>query len=119
MKAMAYTAIAAIVTALASAIVAPAAMAQQKAAAPDNLHYEIYQPSQRLRTRRDNCSSDEDIRGAYCVKKCDTSYVAFGNGHPPRCRSIEPLPPGVMPSAMRVRTGAQPLPPVQQHPNKQ
>jgi hypothetical protein len=111
MKAIAYTAIAAIVTALAPAIVAPAAMAQQKATALDNLHYDIYQPSQRLRTRRDNCSSDEDIKGAYCVKKCEKNFVAIGNGHPPRCRSVEPLPPGVMPSAMRVQTGTQPLPP--------
>lgn len=130
MKTIVFTSIAAGVLALGTMAVVPAAMAQKKPAALDNLHYEIYQPSQRLRTRRDNCSSDEDMKGAYCVKKCLTNFVASGNDNLPRCRSVEPLPPGVMPSAMRVQTGAQPLPPgtpqsrnkaagLQQDPDKQ
>jgi hypothetical protein len=118
MKALAFAAVTAVVTGL----VTPEAKAQQKSIPPDTLHYDIYQPSQRLRTRRDNCFNDEDMKGAYCVKKCARNYVAFGNGHPPRCRSVDPLPPGVMPSAERVQTGVQPprnKSPGQQHPDKQ
>lgn len=90
--------------------VAPPAQAQQKPGA-QNLYYDIYIPSQRLRTRRDNCLTDEDMIGAYCVKKCEKDFVSFGNGHPPRCRSVEPLAPGRMPSAIRTQSGTQPLPP--------
>ena len=89
---------------------APPAPAQEKSGA-QNLYYDIYIPSQRLRTRRDNCLADEDMMGAYCVKKCEKDFVSFGNGHPPRCRSVEPLAPGRMPSAVRTQTGTQPLPP--------
>jgi hypothetical protein len=98
-------------TVVLEAFVVPAAMAQQKSTAQDNLHYDIYQPSERLRTRRDTCLRDEDMKGAYCVKKCEKNFVAVGNGRPPRCRSTEPLAPGVMPSAIRIQTAAQPLPP--------
>lgn len=93
-----------------AAAVAPPAQAQQKPGA-QNLYYDIYIPSQRLRTRRDNCLSDEDMKGAYCVKKCEKDFVPIGNGHPPRCRSVEPLAPGRMPSAIRTQSGTQPLPP--------
>jgi hypothetical protein len=86
------------------------AQAQDKPGA-QNLYYDIYIPSQRLRTRRDNCLADEDMMGAYCVKKCEKDFVSFGTGHPPRCRSVEPLAPGRMPSAIRTQTGTQPLPP--------
>ena len=110
MKKTVFTSIAAGVFVLATAFLAPAANAQQKSTAPDNLRYDIYQPSERLRTRRDHCLKDEDMKGAYCVKKCEKNYVAVGNGRPPRCRSVEPLPPGVMPSAIRVQTAVQPPP---------
>jgi hypothetical protein len=89
---------------------APPVSAQDKPGA-QNLYYDIYIPSQRLRTRRDNCLADEDMAGAYCVKKCEKDFVSFGNGHPPRCRSVAPLAPGRMPSAIRTQTGTQPLPP--------
>lgn len=93
----------------AGAIVLPAS-ADQKSAT-QNLNYDIYVPSERLRTRRESsCLNDEDMRGAYCVKKCEKDYVLFGT-HPPRCRSAEPLAPGRMPTAIRMQTGIQPLPP--------
>ena len=91
-------------------VFAPPAPAQQKAGA-QNLYYDIYIPSQRLRTRRDNCLNDEEMMGAYCVKKCAKDYVSLGSDHPPRCRSADPLAPGRMPTAIRTQTGTQPLPP--------
>jgi hypothetical protein len=102
--------IAAAVIALGAGALALPAAADQKPAA-QNLSYDIYVPSERLRTRREaSCLSDEDMKGAYCVKKCDKDYVSFGS-RPPRCRSAEPLAPGRMPTAIRMQTGTQPLPP--------
>lgn len=111
MKTILFTSIAAGIIALGAGFAAPAAMAQQKSAGPENLHYDIYEPSERRRMRRDTCGKDENESGAYCVKKCDKEYVAVANAKPPRCRSIEPLPPGRMPTAVRAQTGVQPLPP--------
>jgi hypothetical protein len=111
MKTIVFTSIATGVFTLGAAFFVPAADAQQKSTTSDNLHYDIYQPSERLRTRRDTCMKDEDMKGAYCLKKCEKNYVAVGNGRPPRCRSVEPLAPGVMPSAIRIQSAVQPLPP--------
>lgn len=103
------TRIAAAAIALGAGAIALPASADQKQAA-QNLNYDIYVPSERLRTRREaSCLADEDMKGAYCVKKCDKDYVSFGS-RPPRCRSAEPLAPGRMPTAIRIQTGTQPLP---------
>lgn len=103
------TRIAAAALALGAGAIALPASADQRSAA-QNLNYDIYVPSERLRTRREaSCLNDEDMKGAYCVKKCDKDYVSFGT-HPPRCRSAEPLAPGRMPTAIRMQTGSQPLP---------
>ncbi len=103
------TRIAAAAIALGAGAITLPASADQKSAT-QNLNYDIYVPSERLRTRREaSCLKDEDMKGAYCVKKCDKDYVSFGS-HPPRCRSAEPLAPGRMPTAIRMQTGTQPLP---------
>ena len=101
--------IAAVAIALGVGAIALPALAEQKSAT-QNLNYDVYIPSERLRTRRDYaCLKDEDMKGAYCVKKCDKDFVAVGSGRPPRCRSIEPLAPGRMPTAIRVQSGTQTL----------
>lgn len=112
----------ALVTALTSAC-APAqyASAQQQSPAPEpaqlnseaqatHAYYDEYQPSRRTRLRREaSCRDDENENGAYCVKKCDKGFVFMGDGKPPLCRSVDPLPPGSMPTAVRIQTGKQPL----------
>lgn len=83
----------------------------QRLAAQTTVYYDQYEPSQRQRLRRETCARDEDPIGPYCVKKCDKGYVPVANSKPVRCRSIEPLAPGVMPSAVRKQKGVQPPPP--------
>jgi hypothetical protein len=111
MRNIASTGLAVTVIAAAINMIAPPAQAEQKSTTQMNLYYDVYQPSERRRMRRDTCMADEDMRGAYCVKKCDKGFVAVGSGKPPRCRSVDPLPPGRMPTAIRIQTGTQPLPP--------
>jgi hypothetical protein len=70
--------------------------------------YDVYEPSQRLRTRRQQCMQDEEPMGAYCAKKCQPGYQMTINDRYARCRTVEPLPPGSLPSPMRTETGTQP-----------
>lgn len=70
--------------------------------------YDVYEPSQRLRTRRQECMRDEEPLGAYCVKKCQSGYQSETSGRSARCRSIEPLPPGSVPTPVRKEIGTQP-----------
>ena len=70
--------------------------------------YDIYEPSQRLRTRRQECVGDEEPMGAYCAKKCQTGYQMEINGKYARCRALKPLPPGSLPSPIRKEIGTQP-----------
>jgi len=69
--------------------------------------YDVYEPSQRLRTRRQQCMQDEEAMGAYCTKKCQSGYELTMNGRYPRCRTVEPLPPGSLPSPLRTEIGTQ------------
>ena len=87
--------------------VPPAAKALQ-----NKPQYDVYEPSQRLRTRRQECMKGEDSVGAYCVKKCQTGYTMEVRGKQARCRAINPLPPGAIAGAPRKEIGVQPkLPP--------
>ena len=109
MRTIVSTGLAAAVIALGFCAAAAPVLAQQKSATQMNLYYDVYQPSERKRMRRDTCMNDEDMHGAYCIKKCDKGFIAVGSGKPPRCRSVDPLPPGRMPTAVRMQTGTQPL----------
>ena len=70
--------------------------------------YDIYEPSQRLRTRRQECMQDEEPMGAYCAKKCQAGYQMEISGKNARCRSLKPLPPGTLPGPIRQEIGTQP-----------
>ena len=71
-------------------------------------YYEEYRPSRRIRMRRDGCLRSEDMRGAYCVQKCDRGYHAVDEANPPLCRSQFPLPAGEGPHPVRDQVGVQP-----------
>jgi len=73
--------------------------------------YDQYEPSKVRRTRKQECLRDEEPSGAYCVRLCQKGYVAVPNSNPPRCRSVEPLPPGSLPGPVRKETGSQRKPP--------
>lgn len=86
-----------------------AALAQQKKKPPaPKPVYDQYEPSRVLRTGRQDCMRDEDAIGAYCVKACQRGYVSVTNSNPPRCRSIEPLPPGQLAGPLRRETATLP-----------
>ena len=89
--------------------VVPRVMAQQDSTTQMNVYYDEYQPSGRRRLRRESCAQDENESGIYCIKKCEGGFVAVANVKPPLCRSVDPLPPGKTPSAVRVQTGTQPV----------
>jgi hypothetical protein len=90
----------------------------QKPAPQKKPVYDQYEPSKVRRTRSQECMRDEDPVGAYCVKVCQKGYLPVPNIDPPRCRSIEPLPPGQIPGPIRKETGAQPKAPGSQDPRK-
>lgn len=71
-------------------------------------YYDMYEPSQRQRLRRESCGRIEDPIGPYCVKQCVKGYQMVAGSNPPRCRSIEPLPQGQMPGPVRKEVGIQP-----------
>ncbi len=73
--------------------------------------YDQYEPSKVRRTRSQQCMRDEEPAGAYCVKVCQKGYLPVPNSDPPRCRSVEPLPPGQLGGPIRKETGTQPKPP--------
>jgi hypothetical protein len=74
--------------------------------------YDEYEPSQRQRLRRESCGRNEDVLGAWCVKKCERGYLAVSlTALPRRCRSERPLPPGSLYQGLRKQTGVQPVPP--------
>ena len=84
----------------------------QKPAPQQKPVYDQYEPSKVRRTRSQQCLRDEEPAGAYCVKVCQKGYLPVPNSDPPRCRSVEPLPPGQLPGPIRKETGTQPrLPP--------
>ena len=85
-------------------------LAQQKPNA-GTVYYDQYEPSERQRLRRETCAKDEESMGPYCTKKCDKGYLMVKGSKPARCRAIEPLAPGVMPTAVRKQVGVQPPPP--------
>ena len=63
------------------------------------VYYDIYEPLQRRRLRKESCMKDEDAVGASCVKKCLPSYELKAEFRPMRCQGTKPLPPGVLPGA--------------------
>ena len=73
--------------------------------------YDQYLPSRILKTGRQECMRNEDQIGAYCVRICQKGYVMVPNSNPPRCRSVEPLPPGSIAGPLRQETGTLPNPP--------
>jgi hypothetical protein len=77
---------------------------------PSKPVYDQYQPNRVLRTGRQECMSNEDPIGAYCVRMCQKGYVVVPDSDPPRCRSIEPLPPGQAAGPIRMETAPVPKP---------
>lgn len=73
--------------------------------------YDQYYPSKVLRTSRQGCMRDEEAIGAFCIRHCQKGYRLVPKSDPPRCRSIEPLPPGSLPGAIRQETGKAHKPP--------
>ena len=74
----------------------------------DKPQFDVYEPSKRLRTRRQACMNDEVEVDAWCAKKCQTGYQMEFSGNQAKCRSLTPLPPGVFPGPARKQTGVQP-----------
>ena len=96
---------------------APQKAAAQKPAAQQpaakgaaRVYYDIYEPLQRRRLRKESCSRDEDSVGANCVKKCLPSYELKAEFRPMRCQCTTPLPPGTLPGPIRSDVGIQPMP---------
>jgi hypothetical protein len=89
----------------------PAAQKPAAAKPPARVYYDIYEPLQRPRLKRESCMKGEDSVGAYCVKKCNPSYVLRSDIRPMRCQGTNPLPPGVLPGPIRSDVGIQPMPP--------
>jgi hypothetical protein len=102
-----------LVLAVAACILPPPgqALAQQRPQAQERKFYDSYEPSQRLRTRREICSRDEEYFGAYCVKKCRANYALLANSKPARCRSVTPLAAGQLPGPVSKETATLPRPP--------
>ena len=91
---------------------APPKTVQQKSATLNKTYYDLYEPSQRQRLRRETCMKEETSLGPFCVRNCMAGYV-MEEGRPARCRSIQPLPLGSLPpSTVRKEIGTQPIPPV-------
>lgn len=89
------------------------ALAQKPAPQKKKPVYDQYEPSKVLRTRSQDCLRDEEAAGAYCVKICRRGYLQVPNSNPPRCRSVNPLPPGQLAGPIRKEKGAQPKLPKQ------
>lgn len=73
--------------------------------------YDQYEPSRVLRTGRQPCMRDEDAIGAYCVRACQKGYIPVPDSNPPRCRGVEPLPPGQLAGPIRRETARLPKQP--------
>lgn len=71
-------------------------------------YFDMYEPVQRLRLRRETCGEREQSFGAYCVKACKSGYVSMTGTKPPRCRSLTPLPAGQFPAPVRKEMDSQP-----------
>lgn len=82
----------------------PASPQSQQAKA----YFDMYEPVQRLRLRRETCGEREQSFGAYCVKACKSGYISMTGAKPPRCRSLTPLPAGQFPGAVRKEMDSQP-----------
>ena len=74
-------------------------------------YHDSYEASRRLPTRGSICqASREDKVGAFCVTVCKAGYEArdskaSGTRH---CRSLKPLPPGVLPTSGQKEVAAKP-----------
>lgn len=90
----------------------------QKPAPPKKPVYDQYEPSKVRRGRAQQCLRNEDPVGAYCVKVCQKGYLPVPQSDPPRCRSVDPLPPGHIPGPIRKETGTQPKLPQQSGPKQ-
>jgi hypothetical protein len=78
----------------------------------ERVHYDQYEPMKTPRLSRQDCLRTEESIGAFCVNRCQRGYVIVPDSNPPRCRSVEPLPPGQLPGPIRKEVGApQPKPP--------
>lgn len=86
------------------------------AAAAPKVYYDIYEPLQRPRLKRESCMKTEDSVGAYCVTKCNPSYELKSDVRPMRCVGTKPLPPGMLPGPIRSEKGIQPMPPIPDKP---
>lgn len=71
-------------------------------------YFDMYEPVQRLRLRRETCGEREQSFGAYCVKACKSGFISMAGTKPPRCRSLTPLPAGQLPGAVRKEMDFQP-----------
>lgn len=88
----------------------PAAQQPALAKPPARPLYDVYEPLQRPRLKRESCLKDEDSVGVYCVKKCNPSYELKSDVRPMRCQGTIPLPPGMLPGPIRSEVGEQPMP---------
>ena len=94
---------------LCAALLASPALGQQQApAGKGKLYYDEYEPSRTRQLRSQAClRNEESIRG-FCVRSCQRGYVMVPERNPPRCRSVQPLPPGQLPGPLRRETGSLP-----------
>jgi len=97
----------------------PPLQRQPQAQQSGKAYYEMYEPSQRQRLRRESCGRNELPIGANCVRMCKKGYVQIAGSKPPRCRSITPLPAGQLPGPVQKEAGAPPRPPRKPAPPKQ
>jgi hypothetical protein len=89
----------------------PPAKSAPGQALKEQRQFDAYDPSKRLRNSRQSCMRDEEHVGAYCAKKCQPGYQMEIKDNFATCRSLTPLPPGVMPGPRHKETGIQPEPP--------
>jgi hypothetical protein len=89
------------------------APAQKKAkpAVQSATYYDSYEASRRLPTRGTTCQrGTEDKVGAFCAKACKAGYEPRDNrsNGTRQCRSLKPLPPGVLPASGQKEVAAKP-----------
>ncbi|MGQ0579460.1 MAG: hypothetical protein ACT4PQ_11200 [Betaproteobacteria bacterium] len=84
------------------------AVQQPQAQQSGRAYYEMYEPSQRQRLRRESCGRNEVPIGASCVRTCKQGYLQVAGSKPPRCRSIAPLPAGQLPGPVHKEASTPP-----------
>jgi len=89
----------------------PAPARKAKPAAQSSTYYDSYEASRRLPTRGSSCQRNkEDQVGAFCANVCKAGYEPRDNrsNGTRQCRSLKPLPPGVLPTSGQKELAAKP-----------